>query len=514
MAEKRNNPSPNGPITFENRIRELEREASQTRGKIKDLKSAQEKIRNMQIYSKTEEGQDEILRWDEVYEFLKLKKDEELLEALRTRKMTVEQYFKLYYLFSQDVDEENTWNANEWEWSETKKSPKRKKVKIERPSKTLSDLNVEYDKIDWVILPTKRGRRPKWMWGISTASNNETINEYDNKIMLLFSKVLTPANWFTSEDFGIKIWEEPKNMIRRTTYIVVEIPKNNKTIILNNGYWEASFLCDEMFSEEVLTSLTKTELINKYWEKIKRLEFEDEQTWIDQILNWLKIDWKGKAERENSWNITRNSQNVKWGDDLGSDKESREIKEKEATPAELFISLESYIEWKEEEKLAMIDKENIRKIIRELNDKGNYEFFCGMWKRIFLKKPTVKFPVSFEEFLDKIAPIELDEEKLIAILQSNYPKKWESFSWKVKVFDGKYFKHREWCSRYSELWELYSIHNDYLNNYRTLNDEQKKKLIELRKAIYQLEGRIINTFYGHLQMAYHSRDGFVNDIWN
>jgi hypothetical protein len=40
-----------------------------------------------------------------------------------------------------------------------------------------------------------------------------------------------------------------------------------------------------------------------------------------------------------------------------------------------------------------------------------------------LKKPTVKFPVSFEEFLDKIAPIELDEEKLIAILQSNYPKK-------------------------------------------------------------------------------------------
>jgi hypothetical protein len=62
MAEKRNNPSPNGPITFENRIRELEREASQTRGKIKDLKSAQEKIRNMQIYSKTEEGQDEILR--------------------------------------------------------------------------------------------------------------------------------------------------------------------------------------------------------------------------------------------------------------------------------------------------------------------------------------------------------------------------------------------------------------------------------------------------------------------
>jgi hypothetical protein len=40
----------------------LEREASQTREKIKDLKSAQEKIRNMQIYSKTEEGQDEILR--------------------------------------------------------------------------------------------------------------------------------------------------------------------------------------------------------------------------------------------------------------------------------------------------------------------------------------------------------------------------------------------------------------------------------------------------------------------
>jgi hypothetical protein len=107
--------------------------------------------------------------------------------------------------------------------------------------------------------------------------------------------------------------------------------------------------------------------------------------------------------------------------------------------------------------------------------------------------------------LDKIAPIELDEEKLIAILQSNYPKKWESFSWKVKVFDGKYFKHREWCPRYPELWELYSIHKDYLNNYRSLNDEQKKKLNELRIAIYQLEGRIINTFYGHLKEAYHDR---------
>ena len=505
MAEKRNNPSLNGPITFENRIRELEREVSQTRGKIKDLKSAQEKIRNMQIYSKTEEGQDEILRWDEVYEFLKFKKDEELLEALRTRKMTVEQYFKLYYLFSQDVEEENTWNTNEWEAGQVAGSHNRKKVKSERPSKTLSDLNMEYEELDGVILPTKSGRRPKWMWGIGKSNNSETISEYKNKIKLLFSKVLTPANWFTSKDFCIKVWEEPKNMIRRTTYIVVEIPKKNKTIILNNGYWEASFLCDEMFSEEVLTSLTKTELINKYWEKIKRLEFEDEQTWIDQILNWLKIDWKDKAQKENSWNITRNSQNVKWGDDLGSDKESREIKEKEATPAELFISLESYIEWKEEEKLAMIDKENIRKIIRELNDKENYEFFCGMWKRIFLKKPTVKFPASFEEFLDKIAPIELDEEKLIAILQSNYPKKWESFSWKVKVFDGKYFKHREWCPRYPELWELYSIHKDYLINYRSLNDEQKKKLNELRIAIYQLEGRIINTFYGHLKEAYHDR---------
>jgi len=507
MAEKRNNPSPNGPITFENRIGELEREASQTREKIKDLKSAQEKIRNMQIYSKTEEGQDEILRWDEVYEYIKIKKDEELLDALRTRRMTPEEFLKLYYphLFWIEVEEENTLNNNEWEWSETKKSQKRKKVKIERPSKTLSDLNVEYNKIDWVILPTKRGRRPKWMWGISTASNNETINEYDNKIMLLFSKVLTPANWFTSEDFGIKIWEEPKNMIRRTTYIVVEIPKNNKTIILNNGYWEASFLCDEMFSEELLTSLTKTELINKYWEKIKRLEFEDEQTWIDQILNWLKIDWKGKAERENNWNLTSNSPNVRWGDVLGKDKESREIKEKEATPKQLFYSLESYIEWKEEEKLAMIDKENIRKIIRELKDKENYKFFCGMWKQIFLQKPFLKFPDTFEEFLDKIAPVELDEEKLIAILQSNYRRKWDTSesAW-ILIFDARAFKTYN-RDDYPELGELYSKRwalNKHLHKRHWLSDEQRQELDELIEKICKIEKEIIIREYPHLRDVY------------
>jgi hypothetical protein len=49
-----------------------------------------------------------------------------------------------------------------------------------------------------------------------------------------------------------------------------------------------------MFEKSLLTSVSKEELVKQYGENIKKLEFRDEETWIDEVLGRL-----GKNEKTN-----------------------------------------------------------------------------------------------------------------------------------------------------------------------------------------------------------------------
>ena len=148
--------------------------------------------------------------------------------------------------------------------------------------------------------------------------------------------------------------------------------------------------------------------------------------------------------------------------------------------------------------MAKANRGDIEAAFELLKNEEGYKEFCEWAKgEEVLDKPEIKFPHSFKDFLDEIAPIELDEERLIAILQSNYKrKKWD---WGVLVFGVKCFKnYRE----YPELEGKYQKRNDYIKHYSELNESQKEEFENLKMEIHKIEGKIIDTYYPHLREVY------------
>ena len=286
----------------------------QIESKISTYQQDRERIRNLELYHDTKEWISEILWWDIVYQYAERNNDDELKDKLKKRSLTVEEYLhvlekclstqEILDLFQSDFPEYLDSKRSEIErmYEELfplegdNKPQNRRKVRVKNPKKTLSNLGIEYQTIDWIILPIKWSKQTIKKWKLDSKDSDESEVKYENKINILFSRVLTPENGFMTEDYNVIAWQKPEKMVRKTTYVIVEIPKKNKMIILNNGYWEASFLCDEMFDMKLLTTLSKEELIEKHWKSIKRLEYLEEQRWIDELLKRLFEDLKTNAE--------------------------------------------------------------------------------------------------------------------------------------------------------------------------------------------------------------------------
>ena len=144
---------------------------------------------------------------------------------------------------------------------------------------------------------------------------------------------------------------------------------------------------------------------------------------------------------ENKEKRNEESENVVENGGTENNREKKEkLPERELLPKELFHCLEMFIKKSlknnnstdvnvSEINLAEADTKEIKDILELLNDQEMYTgYFCDeICKKDILKNllenVRVKFPSNFKDFLSKIAPIELDEKKLIAILQSNYRRK-------------------------------------------------------------------------------------------
>lgn len=176
-----------------------------------------------------------------------------------------------------------------------------------------------------------------------------------------------------------------------------------------------------------------------------------------------------------------------------NDRESREkLKGRELSAKELFDGLETFIKvYFASDNLAEVKYDDIKLLLELLEDEKHYKEFCKTCKEEILNDEKAKFPSSFKDFVDKISPIKLDEEKLIAILQSNYKKINES--WGVLIFFPYCFEDKgyEW---YAELKGLYNTRSDYSRNGITNSDVINK--------IHELESKIINTYYPHLKNVY------------
>lgn len=379
--------------------------------KIKSLESRRSKIRNLPIYSKTLEWQEEILGWDEVYELLKKENNEELLKALMERKMTVNQYMTLLY----------SWLAEDGE------------AKDNRISKVMEKFKSWESSID-VKVWKKRSR--KWIktlndkWTFETTIGEEYIL---NRLSHYFSRT-----WITADDL--------KAAINFPEWVNISKPEDT----------EVKFKCNNI-------------------------------EWVIKI-KFVILDSNGSHKKDEK------------DENKSNDAESREKqKKRELSPKELFDSLETFIKnYLESKNLAEVEHEDIKLLLERLENEKQYKEFCKICKKDILNDERVKFPDSFKDLVDKISPIKLNEEMLIAILQSNYKKIDDSWkvSWEVLIFRPFCFEKKdyEW---YEDLKNLYGKRLDYSHNGITGED-----VTNVINKIHELESKIINTYYPHLKNAY------------
>ena len=142
----------------------------------------------------------------------------------------------------------------------------------------LKQLNITYHELEWVILP------PEWEERIITWSWKWVDKkEWFDRFSLLLEKVLNADNWFYTWDYRVVIWNNRKNMMRETSYIVIEIPKINKTIFVNNEYWEATFIYDWIPFDSEIQEKWKL----SYKSEFNKIRFLDPVQWVEQVKEWL-----------------------------------------------------------------------------------------------------------------------------------------------------------------------------------------------------------------------------------
>lgn len=155
-----------------------------------------------------------------------------------------------------------------------------KKVFAEKTSldNKLSSLKIAYDYIDWVIFPPEWDTRIQpWSWKWLN------IKEWYDRISILFNDILNINNNFYLWDFRVIIGKDDNNSLRRTSYVVIEIPKLNKTIFVNNKYWEATYIYNWIPTDKDLLTKWKESLKNE----CTKISFHNSEQRKNQIINIL-----------------------------------------------------------------------------------------------------------------------------------------------------------------------------------------------------------------------------------
>ena len=160
----------------------------------------------------------------------------------------------------------------------------------------LDKLKIEHIQLDWVILPPDKNIEiKKWSWKWFEKK------EWYDRLSLLINKVLIP-NWVLLSDILVSTWVLEKNMMREQSYVCVHIPKINKTIFVNNAFWEATFICDWIMEIHDFVTYWKNWL-SKILYKIDFVN-RDENLWINKVSKSLFTSvkdnnkWKGSIKRD------------------------------------------------------------------------------------------------------------------------------------------------------------------------------------------------------------------------
>ena len=160
------------------------------------------------------------------------------------------------------------------------------------PEEKLKELGIKYIKTDKMILPPDPEYRR-----IQTGSGKwwkEPWPDYDRIGRLVW--LLKGIGVYTT-DYTVIVWTNTENAMRRESYVMFQIPKLNKTILVNNCYGEATFIYDGILEYDDVVAYSKKDLSSQLTKII--FSHSKKEAWDFQILGELtRIKQEVKEKRE------------------------------------------------------------------------------------------------------------------------------------------------------------------------------------------------------------------------
>ena len=160
------------------------------------------------------------------------------------------------------------------------------------PEEKLKELGIKYIKTDKMILPPDPEYRR-----IQTGSGKwwkEPWPDYDRIGRLVW---LLKAIGVYTTDYTVIVWTNTENAMRRESYVMFQIPKLNKTILVNNCYGEATFIYDGILEYDDVVAYSKKDLSSQLTKII--FSHSKKEAWDVQILGELtRIEQEVKEKRE------------------------------------------------------------------------------------------------------------------------------------------------------------------------------------------------------------------------
>ena len=160
------------------------------------------------------------------------------------------------------------------------------------PEEKLKELGIKYIKTEKMILPPDPEYRR-----IQTGSGKwrkEPWPDYDRIGRLVW--LLKDIRVYTT-DYTVIVWTNTENAMRRESYVMFQIPKLNKTILVNNCYREATFIYDGILEYDDVVAYSKKDLSSQLTKII--FSHSKKEAWDFQILGELtRIKQEVKEKRE------------------------------------------------------------------------------------------------------------------------------------------------------------------------------------------------------------------------
>ena len=160
------------------------------------------------------------------------------------------------------------------------------------PEEKLKELGIKYIKTEKMILPPDPEYRR-----IQTGSGKwrkEPWPDYDRIGRLVW--LLKDIDVYTT-DYTVIVWTNTENAMRRESYVMFQIPKLNKTILVNNCYGEATFIYDGILEYDDVVAYSKKDLSSQLTKII--FSHSKKEAWDVQILGELtRIEQEVKEKRE------------------------------------------------------------------------------------------------------------------------------------------------------------------------------------------------------------------------